>query len=136
MTEKILIIGVAAFIIYAAFSIAYIINLQRTSNALRVFLKNTEGNLNATLTEFKSTLENMKKITANVSGITEDVRNIADTVVSLEKGIENFYGQVRNEFAAAAEANIAGLKAGITTGVVTLVRNLQERRSDDHERGT
>jgi uncharacterized protein YoxC len=136
MTQTILLIGVVAFIIYAAFSIFYIIDLQRTSNALRAFLKNTEGNLNATLTELKSTLENMKNITANVSGITQDVRDIADTVVSLEKGIQTFYGKVKDEFAAAAEANIAGLKAGITTGVVTLVRSLQERRSDDNERRT
>jgi hypothetical protein len=81
----------------------------------------------------KGTLENMHKITANVSGITQDVRDIADTVVSVEKGIQNFYGKVKDEFAAAAEANVAGLKAGIATGVVTLVRNLKERRNDDHE---
>jgi uncharacterized protein YoxC len=136
MTQTILLIGVVTFIIYAAFSISYIIELQRTSNTLRAFLKNTEGNLNATLTELKSTLENMKKITANVSGITQDVRDIADTVVSLEKGVQTLYGKVKDEVATAAEANIAGLKAGITTGVATLVRSLQERRSDDNERRT
>jgi hypothetical protein len=78
----------------------------------------------------------MKKITANVSGITQDVRDIADTVVSLEKGVQTLYGKVKDEVATAAEANIAGLKAGITTGVATLVRSLQERRSDDNERRT
>jgi hypothetical protein len=94
---------------------------------------NTEGNLNAALIELKDTLENMNQITANVSGITQDVRDITDRVVSVEKGLQNFYGKVKNEFATAAEANVAGLKAGIATGVVTLVRNLKERRSDDHE---
>jgi len=135
MIEKILLVGVVAFIIYAAFSIAYIINLQRTSNALREFLRNTE-NLNATLTELKGTLENVRKITANAGAITENVKDIAYTVVSLQKGIESLYGVVTKEFATAAEANIAGLKAGIITGLATLVRNLQERRSEDHERGT
>jgi uncharacterized protein YoxC len=135
MTQAILFIGVVAFIVYAAFSISYLIDLRRTSNALRAFLMNTEGNLNAALTELKGTLENMNKITANVSGITQDVKDIADTVVSVEKGIQSFYGKVTNEFAAAAEANVAGLKAGIATGVVTLVRNLKERRSDNHEGG-
>ncbi len=136
MTQTILLIGVVAFIIYAAFSISYIREIQRTSSMLRAFLKNTEGDLNATLIELKSTLENMNKITANVSGITQDVRYITDTVVTLEKGVEALYGKVKDEVATAAEANIAGLKAGITTGVVTLVRSLQERRSDDDERRT
>jgi uncharacterized protein YoxC len=135
MTQTILFIGVVAFIVYAAFSISYLMDLRRTSNALRAFLMNTEGNLNATLTELKGTLENMNKITANVSGITQDVKDIADTVVSVEKGIQNFYGKVKDDLAAAAEANVAGLKAGIATGVVTLVRNIKERRSDDHEGG-
>ena len=135
MIQAILFIGVAAFIVYAAFGISYFLDLRRTSNALRKFLMNTEGNLNAALIELKDTLENMNQITANVSGITQDVRDITDTVMSVEKGIQNFYGKVKNEFAASAEANVAGLKAGIATGVVTLVRNMRERRSDDHEGG-
>jgi len=135
MTQVILFIGVVAFIVYAAFSISYYIDLRRTSNAFREFLKNTEGNLNAALTELKGTLENTNKITANVTRITQDVRDITDTVMIVEKGIQNFYGKVKNEIAASAEANVAGLKAGIATGVVTLVRNLRERRRDDHEGG-
>jgi len=135
MIQAILFIGVVAFIVYAAFGISYFMDLRRTSNALREFLMNTEGNLNATLKELKGTLENMNKITTDVSRITQDVRDITDTVVSVEKGIQNFYGKVKDEVATAAGANVAGLKAGIATGVVTLVRNLKERRSDDHEGG-
>jgi uncharacterized protein YoxC len=135
MIEAILLIGVVAFMVYAAFGISYFMDLRRTSNSLREFLMNTEGNLNAALKELKGTLENMNKITMDVSRITQDVRDITDTVVSVEKGIQNFYGKVKDEFATAAEANVAGLKAGISKGVVTLVRNLKERRSDEHEGG-
>jgi uncharacterized protein YoxC len=134
MTQTILLIGVVTFIIYTAFHIFYIIELQRTNRALRAFLENTEGNLNATLTELKGTLENIKTITANVGGITEDVRNITDMVMILEKGVEALYGKVKGEVATAAGANMAGLKAGITTGIATLVRSMQERRNDDDER--
>ena len=133
MTEAILLIEVMVFIVCAAFFISLFLDLRRTSSDLRAFLNNTEGNLNDTLKELKSTLENMNKITANVSGITQDVRDITDTVMIVEKGIQKFYGKVKDEVASAAEANIAGLKAGIATGVVTLVRNLKERRNDDHE---
>ena len=135
MTQAILLIGVVAFIIYAGFSIAFLLDMRRTNIALRSFLMNTEGNLNAALEELRSTLENTNKITANVSGITRDVREITDTVVSVERGIQHLYGKVKDDVAASAEANIAGLKAGIATGVVTLVRSLKERRNDDHEGG-
>jgi hypothetical protein len=57
MTQAILLIGVVAFIIYAAFSISYLMDLRRTSNALRAFLMNTEGNLNATLEELRMSAE-------------------------------------------------------------------------------
>lgn len=129
-------VGVAAFVIYAAFSIASLLAMRRTSEALYEFVKHSEGNLNATLTELKSTLENTRKITENVGVITEDARQIADALVGLEKGVKSLYGRLTDELTAAAEANIAGLKAGITTGVVTLVRNLKEKEASDHERRT
>jgi hypothetical protein len=40
---------------------------------------------------------------------------------------------MRKGLGPAAGANLAGLKAGTATGVVTLVKNLKEGRSDDHE---
>ena len=135
MTQAILLIGVVAFIIYAAFSIAFLLDMRRTNVALRSFLMNTEGNLNDALQELKGTLENTNNITANISGITRDVREITDTVVTVEQGMKRLYGKVKDDVSAATEANLAGLKAGIATGVVALVRSLKERRNDDHEGG-
>jgi len=135
MTQAILLIGVVAFIIYAAFSIAFLLDMRRTNVALRSFLMNTEGNLNDALQELKGTLENTNNITANISGITRDVREITDTVVTVEQGMKRLYGKVKDDVSAATEANLAGLKAGIATGVVALVRSLKERRNDDLEGG-
>ena len=134
MLEIILGVGVAAFIVYAAFSIIYIMSMKRASDEMREFLKNTEGNLNATLSEFKSTLENMRKISGDVKEVTADVRQISHTMASLEKGIRDIAVYLNESLGSAAEANIAGLKAGISTGVATLIKNLQEGRRDDHER--
>lgn len=136
MIEIILGIGVAAFIVYAGFSISSARSVARTSDRAREFLSNTEGNLNAALSELTSALENVRKITGNINAVTEDVRKITDTVASLEKGVHDLYGYLKSDLAPAAGANIAGLKAGIKTGVVTLVKNLQQERSDEHERGT
>ncbi len=135
MNTIVLGIGVAAFIIYSLFQIMYLLSLRKAAERFDAFLRNTEGNLNETLSELKGTLENARKVTADVRSVTADVREIADTVVSLERGVQNAYQEMKESLGTAAEANIAGLKAGIKTGVVTLVRSMQQERSDDHEGG-
>ncbi len=132
MIEIILSIGVIAFIVYAAFSIASSISLNRMSVAVHDFVKRTNDNVNGALVELKSSLENIRKITGDVSALAEEIRKISYTVTSLEKGMEkgiwNLYGYVKDGVGSTAEANIAGLKAGIKTGVVTLVKNLREKK--------
>ncbi len=129
-------IAVATFIVYTAFQIASIMSVKRASDRMTEFFVNTEANLNGTLAELKSTLENMNKITGNIKAVTEDVRQMTDTVASVERSVRGLYVSAKEGLGTAAEANISGLKAGIRTGVVTLVRNLKEGRSDDHERRT
>lgn len=136
MIEIILGIGVAAFIVYAGFNISSTLSIRRASDSMRNFLTNTEVNLNAALVELASALENIKKITGNINAVTEDVRQITNTVASLEKGVHDLYAYLKADLASAAGANIAGLKAGIKTGVVTLAKNLQQERGDEHEGGT
>ena len=136
MIELILGIGVGAFVVYAAFNIAYLMSLRRTSESVREFLRNTEGDVSDTLRELRSALEKIRGITGNVHAVTEDVREISETVVSLERSVQDLYRSLKEGVGSAAEANIAGLKAGISTGVATLVKNLQQGRSDDHDRGT
>lgn len=134
--EVILGIGVATFIVYTIFNVTYIVSMKKTSDTMTSFFRNTEGNLNAALSELKETLENLKKITGDVGAVTEDVKQISNSLASVERSVRGAYGQLKDGLGSAAGANIAGLKAGIATGVVTLVKSMQEGRSDDHERGT
>lgn len=136
MHDILLGVGVAAFVVYAIINSIYIMSMKRMSERVERFLGNIEGDLTATLAELKGTLENTRKVTGDVRAVTADVREITDAVVSLERGVHELYKQVQDGVASAAGANLAGLKAGIKTGVVTLVRNMQQERSDDHERGT
>jgi ABC-type transporter Mla subunit MlaD len=136
MTDIILAIGVAVFIIYTGFNVAYVMSMKRTSERLNEFVQRTEGELTTTLQELAGTLENLRKISGNISAVTDDVQQISHSVASLEKNVRESLVYLKESLGSAAEANIAGLKAGITTGVATLVRNLHEGRRDDHERGT
>ena len=135
MLEIILGIGVATFIVYTIFNVTYILSMRRTSDSMASFFKNTEGNLNAALGELKETIESLKKITHDVGAVTGDVKQLSNSVASVERSIRGVYDHMKEGLGSAAGANIAGLKAGITTGVVTLVKNMRQGRSDDHERG-
>ena len=134
MTDIILGIGVATFIVFTGFHISYILSIRRTSERIGVFLQNTEGNLNAALVELRDTIENLKQITGNVRAVSEDVRQISHTVAIVEQSIRGLYEFGKKGLGPAAEANIAGVKAGIATGVSTLVRGLKQRRRVRHER--
>ena len=135
MLEIILGIGVATFFVYTIFNVTYVLSKRRTSESMASFFKNTEGNLNAALAEMKETLENLKKITSDVSAVTGDVKQITSSVARVERNIRGVYDHMKEGLGSAAGANMAGLKAGITTGVVTLVKHMREGRRDDHERG-
>jgi ABC-type transporter Mla subunit MlaD len=136
MTDYILAVGVGAFIVYTVFNIVYLMTMKRTSDRVNEFVRNTEGNLNTTLQELAGTLENLRRISGNVSAVSDDVRQISHSVASLERSMRESLVYLKESLGSAAEANIAGLRAGITTGVATLVKNLHEGRREEHERGT
>lgn len=139
MIEIILGIGVATFMVYTFFNITYIMSMRRMTDSMTEFFTNIEVNLNAALFELRGTLVNLKKITGDVGAVTEEVKQISDSVASVERSIRSVYDHMKDMkegLGSAAGANIAGLKAGITTGVATLVKSMQEGRREDHERGT
>lgn len=126
MTQILLIIAVITFIIYVVFNIIYLIDLRKTSVALRHFIIKTEENLNPALNELSRTLEEIRKVTYDVSAVVERLRTAAGAIVTVEKSIRNFYGYYKEGLGRAAQANMASLKAGLKAGVVNLVKNLKK----------
>jgi hypothetical protein len=137
MIEIIAGIGVAIFIVYAIFSIVYMMSMKRMNDALHDFILRTEGNANATLSELKVTLENIRKITDDLSAVSQDARQISNSLVSVEKGMSLLFEYLKERVGSAAEASYAGLKAGIKAGFSTFGKNPTEnptkKGSDDHE---
>jgi gas vesicle protein len=62
------------------------------------------------------------KIAGNVNAESVDVRQISIPVPRWEKNLHDLYEYVSKGLGPAAGANIAGVKAGTTAGVVTLVK--------------
>jgi hypothetical protein len=133
MIEIILAIGVATFIVYTAFSIASLMSMKRASDAVLEFVRKNECAVNETLSSIKDTLEQIRKVSGEIGAVTTDVRRIAHALAGLERGMESLYGYLRNRLVPVAGAKIAGLRAGISTGVSTLVRNIKEKRRNSHE---
>jgi len=128
MHEKLLDIGIIVFIFFVIASVAHYVNAWHTSSAVRDFLKNSEGDVEAVLVELKGTLQNLRKITSDIGTVTEDVKQMTNSFANVEKDMRYLYQYAKNELAATAQANLAGLKAGVKTGVSTLVKTLKERK--------
>ncbi len=128
MIEALLAIGVVAFITYAAFTIAHIIELRRTSLALRQLIMRTEENLHPALSALRGILEDIRKTTYNVAELTESVREVAETAKRVENEVKDLYAYYMEGMGEAARANIAGLKAGVKAGMITLLKDLSERK--------
>jgi hypothetical protein len=136
MNEVLANTGVVVFIIYALVSITYQVNAYRAAGALRQFVTLSSGDLLTVVAELRATLGNFRKISENVTVVTEDVRGITSSVAELQQEVRTLYSAMKDTAGLEARADLAGLKAGIRTGVATLVKGIKEERSDEHERGT
>lgn len=136
MNDMLMNIGVVVFIVFAIVSIAYQVSAYRAASALRQFMRQSSGDMQHVLSELRVTLENFRKITDNVSGVTEDVREISNSVADLQRDVRTLYSFIRETVGGAVKADLAGLKAGVKTGMETLVKNLKAERSDRDERGS
>jgi len=133
VVEIILGIGVAVAIVYTVFCISFMINVQRLSNTFDNFLKNTESNLNQTLSEMKTALENIRNITGDIYAITSETKRLAHAISNVENDINKFSIYIRTILSRNVQANIAGIKAGIKAATLNVVKNLRERKKNDHE---
>ena len=128
MNEALINIGIVVFVIYAAFNISNIIEMRRTSSALRQLIKRTEENLHPALTALRGILEDIGKATYNIAVLTRSLREVAETVARVEKTVNGLYEYYKEGLGEAARANIAGLRAGVKAGVVTLLKDLNNRK--------
>ncbi len=128
MIETLLSIGIVVFVIYAVFNITNIIEMRRTSVALRQMIKKSEEDLHPALRALRGILEDIGKTTENVAVITQSLRGVAETVARVEHTVNGMYEYYQEGMGEAARANIAGLKAGVKAGVVTLLKDLNDRK--------
>lgn len=123
-------IAVATLVVYVAFNIIYLVDLRRTSIALRRFINRTDENLTPALVELRLTLQDLRKVTADVSSLTERMRSAAGALLTVERTVENLYSYYREGLGLSAQTNVSALKAGLRAGVVSLFKNFKSRKED------
>ncbi len=130
MNEVLLTVSIVVFILYAAFVIAAAIELRRTGAAIRQFLARTEAGLHPALAAMRAVLEDVMKTTSNVASITESVRDMAGTAEKVKDSVQELYENYGDGMSDAVHARIAGLKAGVSAGMTTLLKEKHERKEE------
>ncbi len=133
--EILLTIGVVTFIIYTVCTIVFFVEFFRVSFALRRFIQQTEQRLGPILTSLTGILDDIGKTTQSVAAFT-GIQKIAGSLASVEKVVRIVYESLRGNVGETARANIAGLKAGIKTGVISILNNMRDKKEDHHEGST
>jgi hypothetical protein len=126
--ETLMMTGIIAFIIFAAVSVAFLIITIRSGAELRRTIKNTAEDMDSALVEFRAVLAVVRKVADGAAAVTGNVRDLTDTAVYLERSARQVYENYLDDLGVAAGANIAGLKAGVKTGILTLFRNISDRK--------
>lgn len=126
--ETLMKLALIAFIILAAVYIVHLIVWIRAGMAVRSLVKKTDDNLQASLSELTGAMRGIRKVTDDAAAFTENVKELAETAVSFERGAKKAYDTYRDEISAAARAEVAGVRAGIKTGIIGLFKNLSQRK--------
>ncbi len=121
-------IGVVSFIIYASFNIFYLIEMRKTSFAIRQLITRAEENLYPALAAIRHIFEDIKTVTDNAAALSKSLREAAEALTSAQSAIKNMYQSYEENLGKSMRANVSGLKAGIKTGVDTLLSNLKDRK--------
>ena len=127
MNQILLTIGLITFIVFAIFNIIYLIDLRKTSVALRQFIIKTDQNINPALEELRRTLADVRKITGELSAVAEKLRSAVGAVITVEKGIQSLYTYYKSGVGQATSSSISGIKAGVKAGVINLIKNLKHK---------
>lgn len=126
--ELLLAIGVVTFAIYAAFNIFYLIEMRKTSFAIRQFIARSEENLHPALAAVRNIFDDIRTITDNAAALSKSLREAAEALTSAQNAIKDMYQSYEENLGKSVRANVSGLKAGIKTGVDTLLSNLKDRK--------
>lgn len=116
MIEIAVIILAVAVLAASVFLISVLVELKKTTRRLNGFIDSLDRDLLPAVTELRYALEDIRTTTKRARDLSEALHDVADNV----RSVSDVVSGVRRE----TNATLAGLKAGLKTGLGVFLKNL------------
>ncbi len=118
---------VLAFLVAVGFFIALLIELKKTAQSLREFLKSTEDSIKPTIEELQQTLKSLRKISDDINTVTGDIKTVSGAVREVGQNVKQVSNMIE-DLTSCFIVRASGLKVGIKTALEVLLSNLFLKR--------
>jgi len=114
---------VLAVLVVSGFLIALLIELKKTTQSLREFLKTTGESTKTTMEEMQQTLKSLRGISENIKGMTDDVKSFSVVVRETGQSLKLLSDMV-NDISTSVVKEVSGLRVGLRTALEVFWNNL------------
>lgn len=118
-----LVVLAVAVAVAIGFLVPLLLELRRSAERLTSVLTITEESLTPMLHDLRNTIRHLDRVAGDMGHVTSDVREVTGSVRRVGTNLALLSG-IGSALGSGFGARAAGLKAGIGTGVLYLVRNL------------
>lgn len=127
MVDILIVIALTFAIVLSVVIVWFIIDLRRTSCALREFIKSTEESLAPALIELKLTMQSVKSVHEDIGAVVRDARDITESVSDISENIKKLSG-ITDELIVGMSSTVGAFRAGVREGFVSLIGSLFHRK--------
>jgi uncharacterized protein YoxC len=130
LNEVFLGIITAAVVVIVVFAVRLVTRLMETTAAVREFLETTDRTVKEMAGEVTESLRSLRVITDGVGGVASDVKAVTGSFRDAGLAVQEVatsvkdIGKAMQDLGQETVASVAGLRAGLKTGLEVLVKNL------------
>jgi uncharacterized protein YoxC len=116
-----------AFLVLTGFIVSFLIELKKTTIAVREFLKTTETVIKPALEELQQTMKSLRNTTDKVNDIADDLQDVSHALRDTGQTIKQV-STVIGGITSATCIKVSGLRAGIRTALELLLHSFIQRK--------
>jgi uncharacterized protein YoxC len=114
---------VAAIVATSVFLIMLLIELRKTAQSLREFLKTTGESTKTTLDELQQSLKSLRDVSDDIKDVTDDVKTFSDAIRDVGLNVKRISNLVE-DVSSSALIKASGFKVGLRTALGVLSSDL------------
>ncbi len=123
-----ILIGLIVFVllVIVGFTIPLLIELRKTAQSIREFLKKTDESIKPTLEELQQTLKSLRSVSDELNDVTGDVKTFSGAVRDIGKNIRHVSNLI-DDVTSSTIIRVSGLRVGVRTALGVLLNNLLKK---------